>query len=254
LCEAGADPQRVHVLSPSVDLGLFHPAEASRNGLKLGFVGRLEESKGIAELPRVLQRVPEAQIEVAGGGDAAISGTVLLGELPASEVAKRMRAWRVLLLPSHTEGYPRVVAEAAASGLPVAAVTGVLPSELERQPGIHVAARPDYPELVAHLVTQAPTERRADWVHSHDDAAQAWDELLDRLPPWRVRARPSLCRRSRLRRFRPPRRVARRVLRRSVAPRGSRLSIGAAACWCLQRLTNGNSSGCNGSGASVSLD
>jgi glycosyltransferase involved in cell wall biosynthesis len=214
LCDAGADPQRVCVLRPSVDTSLFHAAETRTNNLVVGFVGRLEVSKGIAELPRVLERVPGVRVEAAGSGGAELSGVTLLGELPIAEVAERMRAWRLLLLPSHTEGLPLVALEALASGLPVAAVAGVLPRELEQRPGVHVAPREDYAELVARLLVERPQYGRTNWVQSHGDAARAWDEVLDSLPRSQVRPVTPFSRRGRARRFRPPRQLARWLLRR----------------------------------------
>jgi glycosyltransferase involved in cell wall biosynthesis len=214
LCEAGADPQRVRVLSPSVDTALFYPPETPSDDLTLGFVGRLEEPKGVAELPRVLERVPQAKIEVAGTGSVEFSGIKVLGELSATRVAEQMRGWRLLLLPSYTEGYPLVGLEAAASGLPVAAVAGVLPYEFERQPGVYVAHRAEYPELVARLLAENQTLPRADWVPSHDDAARTWDELLESFPRWQSRPLPPVPRLARTRRFRPPRQLARRLLSR----------------------------------------
>jgi glycosyltransferase involved in cell wall biosynthesis len=213
LRDAGAGAGRVHVLAPSVDTSVFHPPETPGDSSILGFVGRLEEAKGIAELPRILQRVPEARIEAAGNGELKLSAVTLLGELPAAEVAERMRTWRLLLLPSHTEGYPRVALEAAASGLPVVAVAGVLPRELERRPGVHVASRATYPDLVARLLAEPRQRHPSDWVQSHDDAALAWDDLLESLPRWRVRPLPRISRMGRIRRFRPPRRLVRWLLR-----------------------------------------
>jgi glycosyltransferase involved in cell wall biosynthesis len=213
--DAGADLQRIRVLTPSVDTELFHPAESATDGVTLGFVGRLEDSKGVRELPRVLRRLPGAVIEAAGSGSVATPGVTRLGELSAAHLAERMRTWRLLLLPSYTEGYPLVGLEAAASGLAVAAVAGVLPREFEQRPGIYVARRPEYPELVARLLSEPRQRYDYNWVPSHDDAARMWEELFESLPPWRPRQMPLTSRWGRLRRARPPRKLARRLLRRA---------------------------------------
>lgn len=214
LRNAGADPRRLFVFTPSVDTGLFRPSTAAKSEMTFGFVGRFEESKGVAELPRVLAAVPQASIEAAGSGGGEIPGVTRLGELPSDQIAERMRTWRLLLLPSYSEGFPLVAVEAAASGLQVAAVEGVLPDELAKRPGIHVGTRSEYPELVARLVSEQPQSYYPDWVRSHDEAAHDWDNLLSELRPWRPRSVPEVSLRGRARRFRPPRQIARWVLRR----------------------------------------
>lgn len=212
----GAEPHRISVMSPSVDTAIFRaPAPgAARSDSLLGFVGRLEQSKGIGDLERVLQALPGVTIEAAGSGDADLPGVIRLGEIPASEVAERMRRWRLLLLPSYTEGHSLVALEAVASGLPLAAVEGVLPSELAIRRGVHLAPRADYPALVKRLLSEPPRPPDSAGVRSHEDAAEAWDTFLESLPEWRPRSRPKMSNWARVRRFRPPRRLARRILRR----------------------------------------
>ena len=209
----------VTVMTPSVDRSRFHPAEraAGERERVLGFVGRLEESKGVRELPAVVRAVPGVRIEVVGAGTPeqraalAVDGIELLGELPVEAVAEQLRTWRLLLLPSYTEGYPLTALEACASRVPVAAVEGVLPAELTARPGVAVAKRDRYAALVAELLDDAHRPPPADWIPTHEDAAAVWDELIESLPPWRDRPRPVVPRLARTRRLRPLRRVVRRV-------------------------------------------
>jgi glycosyltransferase involved in cell wall biosynthesis len=235
LLAGGARPDQVVVLPPSVDRSRFSAdGEAAEGGrdLRLGFVGRLEHSKGVFEIPPVLARLAAdgiaARAELAGPfsawqreqlEDAAARAGVrdrmeLLGEIPANEIAERMRAWRLLLLPSFTEGHPLVALEACACRLPVAAVDGVLPAELERRPAVSAAPRERYAELVARLLSEARRPPPDDWVRTHEAAAAEWDAMLEAMPAWSMRRPPRVARVRRARRLRPPRRLARAVLRR----------------------------------------
>jgi glycosyltransferase involved in cell wall biosynthesis len=88
------------------------------------FVGRLTSDKGLALLAAALRQVPELAFDVAGSGpDAALldgSGARMLGALGRAEVQAAMRRAAFLLVPSsRAEQFPRVLAEAFASGLPV---------------------------------------------------------------------------------------------------------------------------------------
>jgi len=230
----GARPEQVAVLVPSVDQATFAPdaGESADDGpARLGFIGRLERSKGVFDIPPLLAHLASeglaARAELAGPFSveqraaleeaAALIGVQdridVLGELRSAELAGRMREWRVLLLPSYTEGHPLVALEACASRVPVAAVQGVLPAELERRPAVHVAPRERYGELVSGLLRDAGRPAFDEWVRDHEAAAAEWDALLERLPRWCQRARPPVSRLRRARRLRPPRRLARALLR-----------------------------------------
>lgn len=232
----GATASRITVLPPSVDRSQFSAGgdiATLGQSARLGFIGRLEASKGVQEIPPVMARLVgegiSARAELAGPFTARQRGELeqeaaragvserieILGELPAAALAARMRDWRILLLPSYTEGHPLVALEACACRLPVAAVEGVLPAELERRPAVSVAPRERYQELVLGLIRDGRRPPHDDWVRDHQRAAAEWDDLLDRLPAWEPRERVAVSRVRRLRRLRIPRRVARAVLRRS---------------------------------------
>lgn len=234
----GATASRITVLPPSVDRSRFSAGDdvaTLGEPARLGFIGRLEASKGVQEIPLVLARLAgegiSARAELAGpfigrqraaleqaAARAGVGEQIeILGELPAARLAARMREWRLLLLPSHTEGHSIVALEACSCRLPVAAVEGVLPAELERRPAVSVVARERYPELVLGLLRDGRRPPCDGWVRDHQRAGAEWDDLLDRLPAWEPRERVAVSRLRRLRRLRIPRRVARAVLRRPSA-------------------------------------
>ncbi|NMR20338.1 D-inositol-3-phosphate glycosyltransferase [Cellulomonas fimi] len=157
-----ADPAAVHVVAPGVDLDLFRPLPAvpgaravvrSRLGLPADrpvvlFAGRVQALKAPDVLVRALGVLaatgrPVPLLVVLGGPSgrptavrelealAASSGVgehvVLRPPLPRSELADWYRAVDVVAMPSRTESFGLVAAEAQASGTPVlaAAVGGL---------------------------------------------------------------------------------------------------------------------------------
>lgn len=123
----------------------------------VGFVGRMVVDKGILELLDAFDRVrrshPEARLVVVGGGfageaeesriSAALArteGVVLTGAV--ADPAPLYARMQVLALPSHREGFPNVVLEASAAGIPVvgARSTGVRDAVVDGETGRLVPA------------------------------------------------------------------------------------------------------------------
>ncbi|MGV1007127.1 MAG: D-inositol-3-phosphate glycosyltransferase [Dermatophilaceae bacterium] len=159
----GADPARVSVVPPGVDLDVFTPGERRQarhalgldpNGWLLLFVGRIQPLKAPDLLVRaasvLLDRHPDWQDRLTVGilGGPSGSGLVrphglqdLVSDLglhanvrfvPPMEratLAQWYRAADVLAVPSHNESFGLVAVEAQACGTPVvAAAVGGLPT------------------------------------------------------------------------------------------------------------------------------
>jgi glycosyltransferase involved in cell wall biosynthesis len=103
------------------------------------FVGRLLASKGIYDLIEAVASVRQqvdCQLALVGGGgdEAAVRQLVrardlerhvrLLGYLQGPELARAYRTADVFALPSYSEGFPTVLAEAMDAGLPIV-TTGI---------------------------------------------------------------------------------------------------------------------------------
>ena len=135
---ADAWAARVHVVGAGYDETLFcpHPRVAPRPH-ELLYAGKLADTKGVPELleafARVRERVPDARLHLAGGGDGAEADAIRQrarelgpaviehGRLRQPAVAELMRRCGTFVLPSLYEGLPLVLVEAAACGCRIVA-------------------------------------------------------------------------------------------------------------------------------------
>lgn len=132
----------------------------------VGFLGRLDEEKGVRELVQVARRLPEDVTFVfAGDGDLKgwleselaeeiRSGAVeTTGWVDHTDVPETLSRFRLLVMPSHpTEGLPTVILESLACGTPVLAtpVAGVPDVVVDGRTGYHMTSRE--PEDIADAI------------------------------------------------------------------------------------------------------
>ena len=141
-----ADPERVRIVRPGVDVELFHPATTSwsPDGVRSGYVvfaARLQPLKAPDVAIRALAVVPREQrpdLLIVGQGSADFSHyeaelrrlvtELRLGQwvhfLPGQDresLARIIRHASVMLVPSHSETFGLIALEASASGVPVLA-------------------------------------------------------------------------------------------------------------------------------------
>ena len=114
-----------------VDGELFRPGQRQRAAFNLpesgkvaAFVGRFVEKKGLSVLREVARLRPDISFALAGSGPVdpstwGLPNIHILGRLSRERVANLFRSVDLLLLPSIGEGYPLVIQEAMACGLPV---------------------------------------------------------------------------------------------------------------------------------------
>lgn len=215
----GATPERLCVSPPGIDRSLFTPGDrtAARRHLGLGDepivlqVGRIQAHKGADIAIQALARMPEGVAAGAGpaqlvfvGGPSGPGGDEELASLralaarvgvadrvhfvdpqPHQRLVHYYRAANVLVMPSRTETFGLVAAEAQACGLPVVASrvgglpfvvrgseTGMLVDGFDPESfGAAITAVLDHPDFAARLGEGAV--RRAEQF--------SWDATADRL-------------------------------------------------------------------------
>jgi D-inositol-3-phosphate glycosyltransferase len=142
-----ADPTRLTVVQPGVDLERFRPGAVDRarfglpeRGPVVAFVGRIQPLKGPDVLIRALPEMPGATVVICGGpSGSGLDRPTSLIELAASlgvadsvrflppqtgaELAALYRAADLVAVPSHNESFGLVALEAQACGTPVVAAS-----------------------------------------------------------------------------------------------------------------------------------
>ncbi|MGV1004039.1 MAG: D-inositol-3-phosphate glycosyltransferase [Candidatus Nanopelagicales bacterium] len=163
-----ADPARVDVAYPGVDLGHFSPGEGPRaryglaaEDLVVAFVGRVQKLKGcdllIEAAGALLSAQPQLRdrlrVLICGGSSGAgpdgvevlrglvatrglNSNVVFVPPVSREELPGLYRCADLLAMPSHSESFGLVAVEAAACGVPVvAAAVGGLPLAVDGRAG-----------------------------------------------------------------------------------------------------------------------
>jgi len=118
-----------------VDTEMFRPMDVERsNQFTIGYSGRISPEKRIAELLRVAEKLTDVHFIVAGIKQMEVtlpSNVEYLGEISFAEMPRFYNRIDLVVLPSVTEGFPGVILEAYACGIPVLVTKEALPKELK---------------------------------------------------------------------------------------------------------------------------
>jgi glycosyltransferase involved in cell wall biosynthesis len=186
-----------------VDLSAFveRPVAPLPDAPVVLFVGVLERYKGVDVLaeawPRVVERVTDAALRVVGDGPLAptVEGLGARWErrLRSEEVAQALDEASLLVLPSRSEGLPRIVIEAFCRGRPVVgAAAGGIPDIVED--GVSgLVVPPEDPAALADGLVRCLADRpllerlaegagasAAPWLQTPEEFAQRTLELVER--------------------------------------------------------------------------
>ena len=151
--EAVVPEARIEVVPNPVTIPPWNPHAAPRRPVAL-FLGVVRAEKGVYELlaawPRVLARLPDARLVIAGTGELArarafaqeqgVSSSIdFPGWVDAAGKARLLARASALVLPSHFEALPMAVLEGMAAGLPIVATrVGAIPETVGPEAGLLV--------------------------------------------------------------------------------------------------------------------
>lgn len=208
-----ADPARIDVVHPGVDLEVFRPGDRTAARAALGldpnepvvaFVGRIQPLKAPDIVLRAAARLPGVRVVVAGGpsgsGLASPDGLARLADelgmsarvtfLPPqsrADLATLFHAADLVAVPSYSESFGLVAIEAQACGTPVvAAAVGGLPVAVrDGVTGTLVAGHEvgQWAEAIDHLlrVTAGPQGWAMSRAAVEHAAAFSWEHTADAL-------------------------------------------------------------------------
>lgn len=202
--------RQVVVVPNGVDLNQFENVSGKdiRRQLEISvgrkvivFVGRLHPIKGLGYLVRAMKLVKErnkdAVLVMVGGGEekgrleklAADLGLLedirFVDSVASEEVPRFLMASDVFVLPSMSEGFPNVILEAMACGLPIVATrVGGLPEIIEDgKNGLLV--EPGNPEQIAGSILQLLGDDRVREKISENNREKVknydWERVIDKL-------------------------------------------------------------------------
>ncbi|MUW13420.1 glycosyltransferase [Halorubrum sp. CBA1125] len=176
----GINSERIYDVRNAVDATRFVPepdvslSNSIRRQLEdvegplLGFVGGLTDYKGVFDLANAVEQTDmDPIVVVAGNGPARDrferelgERGIFLGSVDYELMPAVYAAIDALVLPSHTEGLPRVLLEAGAAGRPVVATTvGGVP-EVVSDGETGLLCPPRDPSRLASVITELFTERQ----------------------------------------------------------------------------------------------
>jgi glycosyltransferase involved in cell wall biosynthesis len=183
LVENGIPAERIHVVPYGVNLEKFRPASDSSSldgPLKLLFVGRINQRKGVKYLLEALRRLPRKHVQLTICGrvldDLKIfepfrSQIEIRPSVSASELVRAYQTADLFVFPSVAEGFAHVLLESLACGLPVLSTRATAAPDLvtENRDG-----------FVVEPGSAGPLIERIEWALSHRSELRAMKDMARR--------------------------------------------------------------------------
>ena len=156
------------------------------------FVGRVSRLKGVLEILEAAKQLEQVTFHIVGPDDGQllegrVSGSVVYhGPKSHDGVIELMKGMDALLLPTYSEGFPLVVLEAMACGLPVIATpVGSIPDMIGDKGGVFVTVKDSHSIVSAvHAMEDAGVRQQmADYniekVRNEYLCKQVFEKLID---------------------------------------------------------------------------
>lgn len=172
LVDHGVAPDSVRVVPYGIDLEKFHPdltlARPASAPLKLLFVGRINQRKGIKYLLEAIALLPDADLELTVCG-RVLDGLDLFQQagrrvrvrpsVSSEDLVKAYQQADLFVLPSIAEGFGQVLLEALACGLPILATTHTAGPDLIEDGKQGFIVEPRRPDQLAARIAWALSHR-----------------------------------------------------------------------------------------------
>jgi glycosyltransferase involved in cell wall biosynthesis len=200
--EARESAERIQRPTALIPNGIEIPAEitrASSNGaLRLLYMGRLDPKKGIENLLSACSQLPFSawRLTIAGGGEESYADSLrrqvrelrlesrveMPGEVSGAGREELFAKADLCVVPSHTENFGMVVAEALARAVPVIASRGTPWSKLEEQGcGIWTSNDPESLTAAIARLRSAPLQEMGDRGRRWMAAEFSWSSVGRRM-------------------------------------------------------------------------
>ncbi len=172
LVEHGTPEDAVHVVPYGVDSARFTPdpsrQSAAGGRLRLLFVGRINQRKGIKYLLEAMRLLGSDQVELTVCGrvvdDLALfhpfaDRVRIRPDVSAAELVAAYQSADLFVFPSVAEGFGQVLLESLACGLPILSTTHTAAPDLIESGRQGFVVAPRRPELLAEHIEWALTHR-----------------------------------------------------------------------------------------------
>lgn len=154
------------------------------------YAGHVTKQKGCDTIIEIAKELPQIEFRLVGYISDEIKNiprtenVKLLGEMSKEETLMEMKKADIFLFPTHTEGFPNVVVEAMASGLPVISTTvGAIPDMLEEHGGILINDfnSRKYVEAIKNLQDKKIRKEISEWNKNKVKRCYIKDEVINQL-------------------------------------------------------------------------
>jgi glycosyltransferase involved in cell wall biosynthesis len=172
LVEHGTQPDAIRVIPYGVDSTRFLPAPHLRSSqhspLRLLFVGRINQRKGIKYLLEALRLIDSSQVELTVCG-RVVDGLELFrscssqvqvrSSVSAKELVAAYQSADLFVFPSVAEGFGQVLLESLSCGLPILSTTHTAAPDLIEHGIQGFIVEPRRPDLIAERIEWALAHR-----------------------------------------------------------------------------------------------